>query len=265
MKGVEKYADEVRENRGIEFAGLTFYPLTVRDFGLYRSAAAAFELMQSSLPPKLARLSWCQCLDEMDKLGNISAFLDPVLNVVARALKLQRIRLPDGAYGYQLSTLRRDEELVGIFIREHETVLTMQMMDEVRRIIAAQNSYQIPDESWNPELVAAEQYLASQSMPKLDVEIEAWVYSVAANTGRDSDELWDWPIRKFKGFDKAIDRSLGYQIYTLAQAVGLTKFERGSPYPTWKFDRLAELPAGFKTLTQLEAKAKGQLPEPISQ
>lgn len=265
MQGVNKYANEVRENKEIEFNGLTFYPLTVRDFSLYRSAAAAFELMQASLPPKLARLSWCQCLDEMDKLGKGSAFLDPVLNVLAKALRLERIRLPDGAYGYQISTLRRDETLLGIYIREHQTVLTIPMMDEVRQIIAAQNGYQIPDESWNPELVAAEQYLSSTNTPKLDVEIEAWVYSVAANTGKDSDELWNWPIRKFRGYDRAIERKLGYQIYTLAQAVGLTKFEKGPPYPTWKFDRLSELPAGFKTLTQLEAKAKGQLPEPISQ
>ena len=71
--------------------------------------------------------------------------------------------------------------------------------------------------------------------------------------------------RYARGFDRAIDRTLGYQIYTLAQAVGLTKFEKGAPYPTWKFDRISELPAGFKTLTQLEAKAKGQLPEPMSQ
>ncbi len=265
MKGINKYAEEVRENKEIEFSGLLFYPLTVRDFSLYRSAAAGFELMQSSLPPKFARLSWCQCLDEMDKLGSGSAFLDPVLNVLAKALRLERFRLPDGAYGYQLSTLRKGDTLVGIYIREHETVLTIPMMDEVRQIIAAQNEYQIPDESWNPELVAAEQYLASQNAPMLDVEIEAWVYSVAANVGKDADELWDWPIRKFKGFDKAIDRTLGYQIFTLAQAVGLTKFEKGPPYPTWRFNKVTELPTGFKTLSQLEAKAKGQLPEPISQ
>nr|DAL34552.1 MAG TPA_asm: hypothetical protein [Caudoviricetes sp.] len=265
MQGVNKYASEVRENKEIEFNGLTFFPLTVRDFPLYRSAAAAFELMQSSLPPKFARLSWCQCLDEMDKLGNGSAFLSPVLNVLAKALRLERIHLPSGDYGYQISTLRKDGSLIGIYIREHETVLTIQMMDEVRQLIAAQNDYQIPDENWNPELVAAEQYLANQNTPKLDVEVDAWVYSVAANVGRDADELWDWPIRKFKGFDKAIDRTLGYQIYKLAEAVGLTKFENGAPYPTWRFDRISELPAGFKTLTQLEAKAKGQLPEPISQ
>lgn len=184
MQGVNKYANEVRENTEIEFNGLTFYPLTVRDFPLYRSAAAAFELMQSSLPPKFARLSWCQCLDEMDKLGNGSPFLEPVLNVVAKALRLERIKLPDGAYGYQLSTLRKEGTLMGIYIREHETVLTIQMMDEVRQIIAAQNDYQLPDEKWNPELVAAEQYLNGQNMPKLDIEIEAWVYSVAANVGK---------------------------------------------------------------------------------
>lgn len=264
MQGVNKYANEVRENKAISYAGLTFYPLCVCDFWLYRSAAPAIELMQSSLPPKFARLSWCQCIDEMDKLGKGSPFLEPMLNVLARALRLEKIKISDGVYGYQISTLRKDDALMGIYIRDFETVLTIPMMDEVRQILAVQNDYQIPDENWNPELVGAQQYLSNQNTPKLDVEIEALVYSVSANTGKDADELWNWPIRKFKGYERAIDRTLGYQIYALAEAVGFTKFERGLPYPTWKFDRIAELPAGFKTLTQLEAKAKGQLPEPIS-
>ena len=63
----DKYAEAIRENRPVEYAGLEFWPLTVRDYALYHNARIAFELMQSSLPPKLARLSWCACLYELDK------------------------------------------------------------------------------------------------------------------------------------------------------------------------------------------------------
>lgn len=265
MNGVLKYTEAVRQNKEIEFNGLVFWPLRMGDYSAYRTAAAAFELMQSSLPPKLARLSWCNCLDEMDKIGNSAAFLPAVLIVLARALRLEQTQFSDGTTGYRLSPLRRDGELIGVYIQEFNAVLTVRQMDEVRLIIAAQNGYEIPDENWNPELVAAGQYLAAANAPTLDTQIQAWVYAVASHIGKDSEELWDWPILKFKGYDKAIDRTLGYQIYTLAQAVGITKFEHGAPFPTWRFDRKNELPVGFKTLSQLEEKAKGQLPEPVFQ
>lgn len=263
-KGVEKYAIQLQENKAIEFSGLNFYPLTMREYMVYRMAATAIELLQSSLPPKLARMSWIHCLDEMDKLGEKSVFLTSVMLVIAKALRLSPAAGPGGVPEYQIFPLRNKDsgELTAIFIREHEVILTVQQMDEIRLILAAQNDYSIPDESWNRELVEAQQYLAAQKEPNLKTELDAWVYSVAVNSGRDSDEIWDWPIRKFKGFEKAIDRTLGYQIYTLAQAAGFVKFENGVPYPTWKFDKISSLPYGFKELGQLEAKAKGVLPTP---
>lgn len=224
------------------------------------------ELMQASLPPKLARLSWAQCLDEMDKLGQSEVFLGSVLQLIAKAARLEAIILENGERAFPIYTLRDQTSgmLSAIYIKfpDSPVVINVRQMDEIRQILAAQNDYQIPDENWNPDLVSAQQYLADANEGRLKMEIDAWVYSVAVNSRTDVEDIWEWPIRKFKGYDKAIDRSLGYQIYTLAQAAGFSKFENGAPFPTWRFDKNSDLPFGFKELGQLEAKAKGQLPEP---
>lgn len=260
MNGDFKYIAQVRENREIEYEGLTFYPLTVRDFELYRSGQAAWELMMSSLPPKLARLSWCAALEQIDRMSGTNVFFGAAMNVLARALKLECATV-NGRKGFLISTVKRGDALEGVFLREYNVVLTMQQMDEVRRIIALQNDYQIPNENWNPDLVADVQYTQAQDAPRLKAEIEDWVYSVAVNSGEKAEEIWSWPIRKLKCCDRAIERTLGYQIYTLAGAAGLVKFKHGAPYPTWRFDKKADLPGAFKTMGELEENAKGQLPE----
>ena len=89
----DKYAEAIRENRPVEYAGMEFWPLTVRDYALYHNARIAFELMQSSLPPKLARLSWCACLYELDKTAqeqNIAGnFFCLAMAVLVKALRLE--------------------------------------------------------------------------------------------------------------------------------------------------------------------------------
>ena len=57
----------------------------------------------------------------------------------------------------------------------------------------------------------------------------------------------------------AIDRTLGYQIYTAVEKGGNVTFKNGNPYPTWKFDRKSGMPAGFVSIAELDAGAKGLL------
>ena len=66
MMAFDEYIDKVREGKPILFNGRTFNQLKVRQLGVYHLARQSFELMQSSLPPKFARYSWCECLDALD-------------------------------------------------------------------------------------------------------------------------------------------------------------------------------------------------------
>lgn len=258
-----KYAEAIRENRPVEYAGLEIWPLTVRDYALYHNARIAFELMQSSLPPKLARLSWCACLYELDKTAqeqNIAGnFFNLAMAVLAKALRLDvfsdqrtgRTQLP-----IQIQT--RNGFLDAIFI-QGEVCLNMMQMDEIRQIIAAQNGYEIPDENYNPELVAALQYTAAQQENDLVLDFDALVYSVAVNAHVPPASLWGWTIRDFQKTQDAIDRTLGYQIYTSASMSGFVTFPKGNPFPTWKYARKVSLPGAMKTIDDLDAGAKGLL------
>ena len=137
-------------------------------------------------------------------------------------------------------------------------MLDMRMMNDVRRIIAAQNGYDIPDENWNPDLVrAAQQNAERKSTGGITFDLEALVYSVAFNCHARPADIWGWPIREFIQMQDAIDRTLNFQIYTLAEAVGMVKFTKGNPYPTWKFDRKSDMPTGFKSIAELDAGANG--------
>ena len=258
MQGVDKYAKAVRENKEIEFDGFVFNPLTVSDYELYYAARPAFELLQSSLPIKLARMSWLPCLWEIDKESG-SKLIPLVLCVIGKAL-----RLPETNGGYRIEEIQNGGELKGFFFPDLALFMGIQQMDEVRQIIAAQNDYEIPNENQNPELVEAAQYNARLRSLALKADFEDHVYSVSANCGADYDEIWEWSMRKFLRTSAAVDRKLGFLLCGLTEAQGAT-YKHGNPYPSWKYDRDNDLPLGFETLASTEAGAKGLLPEAQTQ
>lgn len=265
-----KYLDQIRENKGIEYQGLVFYPLEVRHFALYQSAKPAFELMQSSLPPALARLSWMPCLDALDKKsraeGRETDFLISVLRVMAVSLRLETMydpRKPEVRCWPIFASYTQDGNLSAVCAGVNGTsLLNMQQMDEVRRIIAAQNGYELPDENWNVDLVKAQRYTDQQKQRKDIVpDLETLVYSVALNAHVKAEEVWGWTLRDFFMTQAAIERTLNYQIYTAAELSRAVKFKHGNPFPTWKYERNAELPSSFVKLGDLDAGAKGLLGE----
>ena len=265
----DKYAQQVRRNAPVEYAGLTFHPLTVEMYELYARAKPAFELMQASLKvPKLARLPWCACLWALDEqcfeqTGEVGRFLTDVLCVMVEALRLDAFSDAGngGKSAYPIYPAFKDEQLVGIAVGMNpmqRIMLDMRQMNDVRQIIAAQNGYEIPDENWNPDLVrAAQQNAERKSTGGVKFDLEALVYSVALHWGKRAAEIFDWPIREFINAEAAVDRTLNYQIYTLASSSGMVQFKNGNPYPTWKFESKSDLPTGFQSIAELDAGAKG--------
>lgn len=258
---IDEYKHLVRKNNPIVYNGLTFNPLKVEQIALYQSAKPSFELMQSSLPPQLASLSWCECLDELDhqgkEEGKHTIFLASVLIVIAVATELPKVNDT-----YPIREVRKkDGKLLSFLFGQidNPTIISMKDMDEIRKIIAAQNLYDIPDESWNPDLVRARRYLAANSQVSLDVDFDDLVYSVALNAHVNPSEIWEWTIRDFVLIQDAIDRSLNYQIFTTAEHSGFVKFQKGNPYPSWRYNRKVDKPSEFKTIAEYDAEAKGLL------
>lgn len=259
-----QYLREFRRNAPIEYNGLTLYPLTVDQYETFLSAKPAIELMQGSLPPALARLGWLECLWELDKQsiqtnGKAAGFMRQLILLLAECLRLTPVKSANGHTGYPLRpTLDKEMRITGILLENTSapTLISKQQAGEIRRIIALQNGYEMPNESWNAELLR-ESKRGQKGDANLTFSLEDLVYSVAINSGKEPEEVWDWPIRKFQLAQNAIDRRLGYQIFTQAEMTGMVKFNDGNPYPTWKYDRKTELPSGFKTLEELEASTKG--------
>ena len=248
----------------VSYAGLDFYPLLVRDYAYYARARNAFELMLGSLSPKLARLSWCSCLCELDRecekqTGKAGDFLVSVMVVLAKSLRLEGIGTSQ-RFPLRPVFSQDSGQLTAFLIGEaygDYVLLNMQQMDDVRKIIAAQNGYEIPDENWNPELVKAAQMNARGNSAGVEYDFESLLFSVAVNAHCRAKDIFEWTIREFHGMQDAIDRTLGYQIYTLAEKSGNVTFPKGNPYPTWKFDRKSDMPTGFKSIAELDAGAKG--------
>lgn len=265
MSAVERYKEAASQNKEIVFRGLTFHPLKVKHYALYRNAKPSMELMLSSLPIRLARMSWCGCLDAIDQMtlqetGHTDGLLLSILLILNEALNLR------AEIDKSRMQIMRDETgtLKSIVLRTGQNqvaALDMAAMSEVRQILAIQNDYTIPNEAWNPELVRAQAYLQSQQKSELKFDLETLVYSVALNSGKDPDDVWDWPIRKFERMQAAIDRRLCFEIYTKAELGGHVKFKHGNPCPSWKFDRVSELPGGFQRIDELDAGANGLLKE----
>lgn len=258
---IDGYKSLVRRNKPIVYNGLTFNPLTVEQIALYQSAKPSFELMQSSLPPQLASLSWCECLDALDKQGHeegkTTIFLTAVLVVIAVATNLQIMNDT-----YPIREVRhKDGKLLSFLFGaiDNPTIISMNDMDEIRKIIAAQNLYDIPDESWNPDLVRARKHLAANAKSNIDIDFDDLVHSVALNAHVNPSDIWDWTIRDFLLTQDAIDRTLNYQIFTTAEHSGFVKFKSGNPFPTWKYNRKYDMPNEFKTVEEFDAEAKGLL------
>lgn len=262
---IDEYIDKVREGKPIVYNGLTFNQLRVKHLGLYQAAKQSFEMLQSSLPPKYARYSWCECLYELDndarKEGKVTAFFPLVLAVMATALNLQPVGDGENRTFPIREVINKESRITAVAILDvnNPVLLSTKDIGEIRKIIAVQNLYEIPDESWNPDLVRARQYTASLKQNDIDFNIDDLVYSVALNAHVKPTEIWDWTIRDFLKIQDAIDRTLNYQIFTTAEHSGFVKFNKGNPFPTWKFNRRPELPSEFKTISELDAGAHGLL------
>ena len=263
-----KYRNEIRLNLPVVYEGLSFYPLTVLNYELCEAARPSFELMQASLKnPRIARLPWCACLWALDedcreKTGKEGRFLTYVLSVMAEALRLNAFADEEngGKKAYPIRPLfGRDMTLKGILVEADGRYVNLGMpeMNDVRRIIAAQNGYNIPEETWNPELVKAAQENAKGKTSGIVPDLSTLVYSVAFQCGVTAADVYQWTIRDFKGMQDAIDRSLYFQILATAEKSGYIKFKGGNPVPTWKFDKRSDLPTGFRTIADIDAGAKG--------
>lgn len=244
--------------------GITLYPIRVEEYEDFAIARAAIDFMQQSLPVALLNMPILQAYYRMDRESirderyPTGLFSRAVLFLVL-ALRLgeglkteERLRL------MRAKTDPRDQMKLKslVYTPDGEEIceITPAKFQRMRPILAAQNGIRLQPEDANPELVEAEEELRRQNAPELEADIGTLVASVAAISGTEEREIYDWPIAKLLARQKAYQRMMDYVVCGIGEANG-TKWKKGNPYPSPFFDRKKEGSAAMIALTDFAGGA----------
>ena len=242
-----KYKEKVDTYQPIDFEGITLYPIKVRSYALFQDARPAIEFLQQSLPVRYLSMPLISAYFAMD-VENLNAG-KPTDGLFARTLVflILSLRLYEGMeLGESLSEIAKGilvdskdpSKLKEIwFVQDgEEKHITPVQFHRMRPVLAAQNGIELESTDVNPELAEAERDIAEQSGPELDHDLASLISSVAAFSGVEEAELYDWPIIKLFRRKDSYERVLSYLVCGIATAQG-AKFKGGNPVPSPFFAR----------------------------
>lgn len=246
----------------IKTEGLTLYPIKVGEYYEFMAARPAIEFMQQRLsiefmsePLLSAFFKLDSSLDEGKKPTGL--FTSTILALVL-ALRLKPGEsIEERTRAFQIIVDPNDQtRLKSLRFNingEERFDITPVMFQRLRPIIAAQNGIELRSDLDNPELVDAENDLASKSL-KLDMSVEEMVHAAALISGKDEAEIYDWSILKLHNRLTSARRVLDYVICGIGESQG-SKWKGGNPTPHPWFARLKEENAG---VMPIESFAGGQ-------
>lgn len=257
-----KYLRQIRRYEPVETEGLTLYPILVDEYQEYLLAKSAIEFMHQSLPISLVNMPILQAYYQLDSQSIKDAKIPTGLMArsvlfLALALRIGQglpVEKRIGLFRPRVSENGRLKSILFSPDGEEICEITPAMFQRLRPILAAQNGLTIPEEDANPELVAAEEELAKKKAPELDMNPESLISSVAALSGVDENEIYDWPISKLQSRQRALHRAIDYMICGVGEAQG-TKWKKGNPCPHPFFDRKKEGSAAKVALTEFAGGA----------
>ena len=257
-----KYLRQIRRYEPVEAEGLTLYPILVEEYEEYLLARSAIEFMQQALPLSMINMPILQAYYLLDSQSISDEKIPTGLMARAVLFLALALRLGKGLPVEKRISLFRprvkaDGKLKSImFSPDGEEIceITPAMFQRLRPILAEQNGLTIPEEDANPELVEAEEELAKKKAPELELKPESLISSVAALSGADESEIYDWPIAKLQSRQRALHRAIDYIICGIGESQG-TKWKKGNPCPHPFFDRKKEGSAAKVALTEFAGGA----------
>jgi hypothetical protein len=231
----------------VETEGLIFYPVLVEEYEEFLTAKAAIEFMHQRLPRVFLNMPLLQAYFALDSQSVADEQLPTGLMARAVLFLALSLRLGQGLpVDKRIALFRPRVDANGrlkslMFSPDGEEIceITPAKFQRLRPILAAQNGLEIPPDDANPELVDAEKEIAAKKAPDLDVNPESLISTVAALSGADEKEIYDWPIAKLQSRQRALHRTLDYIICGVGEAQG-TKWKKGNPVPNPFFDRKKE-------------------------
>lgn len=257
-----KYLKQIHKYEPVETDGMTFYPILVDEFEEYLVARSAIEFMHQALPMSMVNMPILQAYYLLDSQSIKDEKIPTGLMArsvlfLALALRIGKGLPVEKRIGLFRPRVSENGKLKSIlFSPDGEEIceITPAMFQRLRPILAAQNGLKIPEEDANPELVATEEELAKKNAPNLDMTPESLVSSVAALSGVDESEIYDWPIAKLQSRQRALHRAIDYIICGVGEAQG-TKWKKGNPCPNPFFDRKKDGSAALVALSEFAGGA----------
>lgn len=218
---------------------ITLYPITVNDYDAFQFAAESLEFPMQSLPVTLLSKPAIQAFYDLDRNTqseeeNKKLFIKSILlfalalrlapgKEVGEILKNFGVSFSDDQKANIKNLVFRNEEGDMFFI-------TPVQFSRFREIIAAQNGVEIPSENANPELLEAEKDIAEAKAGELEGNLSTMVTALAIFCHEKEEEIYEWPMLKFKNRLKECHQLLDYVICGVSEMQG-TKWKGGNPVP----------------------------------
>lgn len=258
----EKYLKQIRRYEPVDTEGMRFWPILVEEYEEFLLARAAIDFMQQRLPRMMVNMPILQSYYMLDSQSIEDEQIPTGLMARALLFLALSLRLGQGLpvenrialFRPRISESGRLKSLLFSPDGEEICEITPAAFQRLRPILAAQNGLEIQPDDANPALVDAEQELAKKKAPELVMEPESLVASVAALSGADEKEIYEWPIAKLLNRQRALHRALDYLICGIGEAQG-TKWKKGNPCPNPFFDRKKEGSAAKVALTEFASGA----------
>ena len=235
--------NKIRRGEPLEWKGLLFYPVTMSHYEEFLDVKNAWLARQSSFPVRYMAMPflsavWAMDIDFAKSDGKLIGLFERIIRFLYLSLRLEykKENLLEHVY-FHKDDLR---ELDHIEVTQGDNTVQITPADfaaYIRPLVAEQNGLTLPDESYNPELVQAEQELASEQAASLKFDIDTMIASVAYLSHLDESVVDEWTVLKFERRRNAIERDKKYMLYAQAEMSGMVKFKHGNPYLSWCFDK----------------------------
>lgn len=257
LKRIAKYED-------IEYGGLTLCPVRVDDYDDFLISKPALEVMHQSLGIKYMRMPLLSALYAIDFEAALSGrtatgLFSKALLGLALSLRLGEGKNPEELLKtFQIDVDRnKPDKLLKLRFTDNdgtEKEITPAQYQTIRKIIARQNGVSLEDETANPAIVKSRRDMQSAGATQLDAAPDKLISIVAALSGTDEIEIYDWPIMKLEKYAANYERILSYIVCGVGEMSGAT-WKGGNPVPHPFYPR-ADGSAGFASAFEGEAEGK---------
>jgi hypothetical protein len=218
----------------VQYKNIKLYPVTVKDYLLFNIYSQCLTIDKNSIPdPNIISMTY---LEYIFKVTTENPIDYPYLIWFDRLLSM--CLKDDNSFEKPELSIKRykyDEEGKPFFTIGEESY-TSDDFEEIRKIIAEQNSIELIDENISKEvrdsLEAAREFKRKQSGGKI-ASTEDYMIALSIATGFTLDYIHTMTIRKFIKSIRRADNLIHYKIYLASSMSGMVEFKDKSFIIHW--------------------------------